>query len=44
MGMPSVINKNGIKGVMKVKMTGEEALKLENSKEILKQAIEELEG
>ncbi|MBO6145586.1 MAG: L-lactate dehydrogenase [Bacilli bacterium] len=44
MGMPSVINKSGIKGVMKVKMTGEEALKLENSKEILKQAIDELEG
>lgn len=43
-GMPSVINKNGIKGVMKVKMTGEEALKLDNSKDILKQIIDELEG
>lgn len=43
-GMPSVINKNGIKGVMKMKMTNEEANKLQNSRDILKQIIEDLEG
>lgn len=43
MGMPAVINKNGIKGVMKIKLTNEEAMKLEDSKEILMQTIEDLE-
>ena len=43
-GMPAVINKNGIKGVMKIKLTNEEATKLQNSKEVLKQIIDDLEG
>lgn len=43
MGMPSVINNTGIKGVMKVKLTNEEATKLDESKEILKQTIKKLE-
>ena len=43
MGMPAVINKNGIKGVMKIKLTNEEAMKLSESKELLKDAIENLE-
>ncbi len=43
MGMPSVINSNGIKGVMKVKITGEEAYKLDESKQILKETISKLE-
>lgn len=43
MGMPAVINKNGIKGVMKIKLTNEEAMKLEDSKDILIQTIEDLE-
>ena len=43
-GMPSVIGKNGIKGVMKIKLTNEEASKLENSIEIIKNNISSLEG
>lgn len=43
MGMPSVINSTGIKGVMKVKLTGEEATKLDESREILKETIKKLE-
>ena len=42
-GMPAVINKNGIKGVMKIKLTNEEAIKLSKSKQILKDVIESLE-
>ena len=41
--MPSVINKTGIKGVMKIKLTNEEATKLEDSIEILKENINNLE-
>lgn len=43
LGMPAVINKTGIKGVMKVKLTNEEANKLEDSIEILKNKIGSLE-
>ena len=43
-GMPSVINKTGIKGVMKLKLTNEELNKLEDSIEILKANINSLEG
>lgn len=43
LGMPAVINKNGIKGVMRVKLNAEENKKLEKSKEILKQIIKDLE-
>ncbi|MBQ9024010.1 MAG: L-lactate dehydrogenase [Bacilli bacterium] len=43
LGMPSVINKDGIKGVMKIKLTNEEANKLEDSIEILKSNINKLE-
>ena len=43
-GMPAVINKDGIKGVMKIKLTNEEASKLNRSVGIIKEAIEELEG
>lgn len=43
LGMPSVINKNGIKGVMKIKLTNEELNKLEDSIEILKENINSLE-
>ena len=43
-GMPSVINKTGIKGVMKLKLTNEELNKLEDSIEILKKNISSLEG
>lgn len=42
-GMPAVINKTGIKGVMKIKLTNEEATKLEDSIEILKENINNLE-
>ena len=44
MGMPSVIYKNGIKGVMKIKLTNEENMKLVESKEIIKSVINDLEG
>ena len=43
MGMPAVINKNGIKGVMKIKLTNEEAMRLSESKQLLKDIIEDLE-
>ena len=43
-GMPAVIGKDGIKGVMKIKLTNEEAKKLDNSIDIIKNAIKELEG
>ena len=43
-GMPSVINRAGIKGVMKLKLTNEELNKLEDSIEILKKNINSLEG
>ena len=43
-GMPSVINKTGIKGVMKLKLTNEELNKLENIIKILKKNISSLEG
>lgn len=42
-GMPSVINKNGIKGVMKIKLTNEEAKKLEDSIEIIENTISSME-
>lgn len=42
-GMPSVINKDGIKGVMRVNMTEEELKKFENSKNILKNIINNME-
>ena len=42
-GMPAVINKDGIKGVMKIKLTNEEANKLEDSIEIIKDNIKKLE-
>ena len=44
LGMPSVICKDGIKGVMKIKLTKEELTELENSERILKQIINNLEG
>lgn len=43
LGMPAVINKNGIKGVMRIKLNAEENKKLEKSKEVLKQIIKDLE-
>ncbi|MBP3635217.1 MAG: L-lactate dehydrogenase [Bacilli bacterium] len=43
LSMPAVINKNGVKGVMKVKLTLEEKEKLEKSKNVLKQIIMNLE-
>lgn len=44
MGMPAVINKQGIKGVMKIKLINEEVNKLEDSEYILKENISSLEG
>ena len=41
-GMPSVINKNGIKGVMKIKLTNAEAKKLENSINVIKSTIDSI--
>ena len=43
MGMPAVINKDGIQGVMKIKLTGEEANRLNESKEIISNVINSLE-
>ena len=43
LGMPSVINESGIKGVMKVELTKDEAKKLENSANIIRQTIKSLE-
>lgn len=42
-GMPSVINKDGIKGVMRLNMTEEELKKFENSKNILKNIVNNME-
>ena len=42
-GMPAVINKTGIKGVMKLKLTNEEANYLDESIEIIKKNINKLE-
>ena len=42
-GMPSVINKDGIKGVMKIKLTNEEANKLQDSIDIIKNTLENME-
>lgn len=42
-GMPSVINKEGIKGVMKISLDKDEMLKLENSKRIIRDAIKNME-
>ena len=42
-GMPAVISKSGIKGVMKIKLTNEEANKLDDSVEIIKKNINSLE-
>lgn len=42
-GMPAVINKNGIKGIMKISLSKEENQKLENSKNIIKKAINNME-
>ena len=44
MGMPAVINKQGIKGVMKIKFINEEVNKLEDSEDILNEIISSLEG
>jgi len=41
--MPSVIGKDGIKGTMKIEFTAEEELKFNNSKEVIKEAINSLE-
>ncbi len=43
LGMPAVINKNGVKGVMRIKLNAEESKKLERSKNIIKQIIKDLE-
>lgn len=42
-GMPSVINKDGIKGVMKIALNKEEQEKLEMSKEVIRTAIRNME-
>ncbi len=42
-GMPAVINKDGIKGVMRINLNDEELKKLENSKKIIKDAIKNME-
>lgn len=42
-GMPSVINKDGIKGVMRISLDSEEMKKYENSKDIIKSAIRNME-
>lgn len=42
-GMPSVINKEGIKGVMRINLNDEELGKLENSKKIIRDAIKSME-
>ena len=41
--MPSVIGRDGIKGTMKVAFTREEEMKFNNSKEVIKEAINSLE-
>lgn len=43
LGMPSVINESGIKGVMKVELTKDEAKKLEDSANVIRQTIKSLE-
>lgn len=42
-GMPSVINKDGIKGTMKINLNDEERIKYEHSKAIIKDAIDSME-
>ena len=42
--MPSVINKTGIKGTMKIDFNEEESIKFENTKNIIKDAIKSMEG
>lgn len=42
-GMPTVINKDGIKGVMKIKLTNEEANDLQDSIDNIKKTIKDLE-
>lgn len=42
-GMPSVINKDGIKGTMKINLNDEERMKYEHSKAIIKDAIDNME-
>ena len=43
MGMPSVINKDGIKGVMRINLNDEEIEKLQKSKMIIRDTIKSLE-
>lgn len=43
-GYPSVINSDGIKGVMKMTLSNEENIKFENSKAVIRNAIRNLEG
>jgi len=43
MSMPSVINKDGIKGTMKINFNEEEMEKYENTKKIIKDAIDSME-
>lgn len=42
-GMPSVINKDGIKGVMRINLNSEELEKFENSKRVIREAIKSME-
>lgn len=42
-GMPSVINKDGIKGVMRINLNSEELQKFENSKKVIREAIKSME-
>ena len=41
--MPSVINKDGIKGTMKINFNEEEMKKYENTKKVIKDAIKGME-
>jgi L-lactate dehydrogenase len=43
MSMPSVINKDGIKGTMKIDFNEEELVKYNNTKKIIKDAIDGME-
>lgn len=42
-GMPSVINKDGIKGVMRINLNDEELRKFEHSKRVIREAIKSME-
>lgn len=42
-GMPSVINKDGIKGVMRISLSSDEMIKYENSKNIIRDVIRNME-